>query len=791
MAEHVEARSLSALNHIAAHPPQYPINPTGRHETLTLYISRVPGCRDIILSTFKPQRKVVGGEDVANSLYYIHLDTVGDEMLASKAAHSAENATSRTSMESTRTQRIARKPLPSTARVPPLQEAPSDLTPAPVPDVTLPTDYLKYSPLNSSSHNKENVPLGGEEAAGAPETFPDSSHLAAQPPPYNMSAGSVVRKPLGPRALSPGPPSPGREYQAYDPTKAASLAKPSTPPPDDEARAALRSRPTPGELRLDNLSAQTFDDIRETRSPTIRSPTIRSPGVQSPCAQSRSPSPQSNQKPFAPFALSIIRRDPVTGHQWNIGKVSSFQSTIIVAQDPDNPDSPKIAQYPKGYPAINVHIETSGYARFRNFPTALPKMSDFPRMSLDNARPGSSGSVATTTRTMKELAASLQAQAEQHKCQDDTEEGFRRQVVMTYGKTWTSNLKEAFSGKKRDRSSTTTSATDSACNEPLDPQRAGFHRRQGSGNSTNSNDSMFASLVPNTANNDPNNHQQPQPQNQQQHHHGHSHSHSHSQSHNHNHHHNHHPQHHHHHQCHGSDASATSAAAAMAHPSATNPGKPDEPVIVTRPGAGLRPKGYTFASPWDGRCDFRTSSNGRALKCHHIRNTQSQGYNPLVAAQALRDAMPENNGGASGGGGGGGGGAGGGGRTRARGMSASLPMGDMGNRVPVSELRFNLPSSDLFNSKEDRDRAVAEMKEGLGRLLVRSPGGHEYDDDDEDKEEPIFDWSGLGKEKAGGGNRGKRAKLGKLLVHDEGLKMLDLVVAANMGIWWQAWERSF
>lgn len=41
----VEARSLSALNHIAAHPPQYPINPTERHETLTLYISRVPGCR--------------------------------------------------------------------------------------------------------------------------------------------------------------------------------------------------------------------------------------------------------------------------------------------------------------------------------------------------------------------------------------------------------------------------------------------------------------------------------------------------------------------------------------------------------------------------------------------------------------------------------------------------------------------------------------------------------------------------------------------------------------------------
>lgn len=41
----VEARSLSAINHLAAHPPQYPINPIARHETLCLYISRVPGSR--------------------------------------------------------------------------------------------------------------------------------------------------------------------------------------------------------------------------------------------------------------------------------------------------------------------------------------------------------------------------------------------------------------------------------------------------------------------------------------------------------------------------------------------------------------------------------------------------------------------------------------------------------------------------------------------------------------------------------------------------------------------------
>jgi NADH dehydrogenase (ubiquinone) Fe-S protein 8 len=37
-----EARSLSSINYLAANPPQYPYHPEVR-ESLTLYISRVPG----------------------------------------------------------------------------------------------------------------------------------------------------------------------------------------------------------------------------------------------------------------------------------------------------------------------------------------------------------------------------------------------------------------------------------------------------------------------------------------------------------------------------------------------------------------------------------------------------------------------------------------------------------------------------------------------------------------------------------------------------------------------------
>lgn len=45
----------------------------------------------------------------------------------------------------------------------------------------------------------------------------------------------------------------------------------------------------------------------------------------------------------------------------------------------------------------------------------------------------------------------------------------------------------------------------------------------------------------------------------------------------------------------------------------------------------------------------------------------------------------------------------------------------------------------------------------------------------------------LAREKAGGGMRGNSAKLGKLIIEDEGIKMLDLVVAACMAVWWRGY----
>jgi hypothetical protein len=110
--------------------------------------------------------------------------------------------------------------------------------------------------------------------------------------------------------------------------------------------------------------------------------------------------------------------------------------------------------------------------------------------------------------------------------------------------------------------------------------------------------------------------------------------------------------------------------------------------------------------------------------------------------------------------------------------------------MPVSELRFNLPIADLFKSSaRGNEKHGGKHHQYLSGKpwKVDSRNRNESMDESRGGYLPSMDLS-LGREKAGGGNTGKRAKLGKLIVHNHGLKMLDLVVAANIGIWWASWS---
>ncbi|PPJ53848.1 hypothetical protein CBER1_03236 [Cercospora berteroae] len=153
--------------------------------------------------------------------------------------------------------------------------------------------------------------------------------------------------------------------------------------------------------------------------------------------------------------------------------------------------------------------------------------------------------------------------------------------------------------------------------------------------------------------------------------------------------------------------------------------------------ADRRNKGYTFTSPWGARCEFTTGVSGKSLKCkHHLPST----------------------------------------------YGSTIP-------VEISELRFNLPtaSSKIANAplSSNGDKRSSYMS-GLHRRLHSSSenGNVDFVFDDDGK----LDLS-LGQEKAGGGFGGRQAKLGKLIVQPEGYGMLDLLVAANVGLWWRAWGR--
>jgi len=233
--------------------------------------------------------------------------------------------------------------------------------------------------------------------------------------------------------------------------------------------------------------------------------------------------------------------------------------------------------------------------------------------------------------------------------------------------------------------------------------------------------------------------------------------------------------------------SDASSARSRSGSNASNPGiadgRSDNPDIADS--SRSRAKGYAFISPWNGTCKFSTGGGGRSLRCKHT--------------------LPD---------------------SASRNSISSASSSQM--TVTVSELRFNLPTTTIFDAAAARIRRDSDtthftlpklssiqnkLSPGKGPLPPLPPRPHPTSyaamypsDEDEapplpprrdssldkveyssDADESRLDLS-IGREKAGGGNRGKRAKLGKLIIHDEGLKMLDLIVAANMGVWWSVWE---
>ncbi len=77
MATPIEGESMEALATLADNPPQSPYGQP-RRNALVLYIVRVPGSRDVILTPHKPQRDIITQHDVQGALYLLHYDKYED-----------------------------------------------------------------------------------------------------------------------------------------------------------------------------------------------------------------------------------------------------------------------------------------------------------------------------------------------------------------------------------------------------------------------------------------------------------------------------------------------------------------------------------------------------------------------------------------------------------------------------------------------------------------------------------------------------------------------------------------
>ena len=159
---------------------------------------------------------------------------------------------------------------------------------------------------------------------------------------------------------------------------------------------------------------------------------------------------------------------------------------------------------------------------------------------------------------------------------------------------------------------------------------------------------------------------------------------------------------------------------------------------------------YFMGSPWDGVCEFSTSIAGRSLKCKHTYPSTDPSYGPGTFSPT------------------------------------------------VSDLRFNLPSLKALGtpaSKSPETSRGGKRSSFFLRSHRRRTSSFERNQIHDGEfssttfeHEDRLDLS-LGQEHAGGGFGGKEAKLGKLIVEAEGLQMLDLVVAANMALWWRVYEK--
>ncbi|KIY02743.1 uncharacterized protein Z520_01208 [Fonsecaea multimorphosa CBS 102226] len=274
----VEAQSISSLNNLLANPPRYPRNPTHEvHESLVLYIVRVPGSKDVFLTPLKPATKAsISIEAVQSSLYFLHVERPEDKEL--KKSLEAAQATEDRSHE---VPPIQRKPLPPT----PHANYPASRRPP-----TPPKSYPHYQP-----------PLPESKTANQAERYSArGTHLRLNTRD-NLNAPLTSGKPLGSRLM---------------PSKALDCDENSSPSSIDNAQTQfeLARKPLQPALLSGSHGHNRSDIDQEFPFSVDLDHGLQHSNFQPP--GSMAANPQSGT-----LRITLIRRDPASGSQWNVGSI--------------------------------------------------------------------------------------------------------------------------------------------------------------------------------------------------------------------------------------------------------------------------------------------------------------------------------------------------------------------------------------------------------------------------------------------------------------------------------------
>ncbi|KAJ5564767.1 hypothetical protein N7513_001009 [Penicillium frequentans] len=370
----VEARSLSSITAIASNPPAYPRNPTHEKlDPLVLYIVRVPGSQDIFLSPVKPPTKSsVSAEAVNASLFYLHVATPEDDALLQEVELEREKETQRlreeleaagvddpVQREFARLNHPKRKPVGGAEAIPDNAPALAQENIAAPPGNNAPALPPRLPPLPQFS--AENISFLETPVTNAP---PVISHDVVKTPVEPTVPSPVLRRPLPPVPPSEEPFNGhlGDEAQSKVANRWSAFAGQES----GKGRDSLRERYEAFVAGRHSLDANRPPLPPRPTQPRTASPS-RSPG-QSPSRQPRANRPPPiNSRNDTGFRLTLIRRDPASGTQWNVATISTPHMD---------------------HNAIEIEIATPGYNRFAgtNEPLSLASLAaNLPRGMMRNS----------------------------------------------------------------------------------------------------------------------------------------------------------------------------------------------------------------------------------------------------------------------------------------------------------------------------------------------------------------------------------------------------------------------